>query len=953
MHHPTGHAIGRMTAGFCALLLVAFFIGPAAAQEVKPLKGVALIIGQSRYAHITPLANPANDARAVDRLLTALGFDTRTVSDRDTALLRRDLDRFAEDAQGADVALLYYSGHGIEAGGENYLVPTDADLSALDDAGEKLVPLSTFMERLKSSVPITVLLLDACRTNPFPAGTSLKARGGDQPAPIAAIGLGAPRGMSVVEDQPATESLGVMIGLAAEPGRAALDGEPGQNSPYAAALLKHLSAIKGEEFGTVMRMVTEEVYLATKTRQRPWINESIRRLLYFGGTIEEPGGPSGLITQERRHLLLTISGLPTAERKQVETIAAKDSVPLDALYGVLHSLGIANIPRDPEALEKLLRDQALGIKRLVAERDALQADNLEIKKLAAAAQDALDQGAIATARQFLDQAVKIVEQGRGSTEVAEARVKERRVADARVYGWRADTESLASDYLAAAKDYESAYGLVAKWDDALAWRYKFEVGNALIDEGKRREDMSYIGQAISAYQAALPLVSRERAPQDWGRTVNNLGNALVTLGEQDSGSEKLEQAAIAFRAVLEMLPRNTHPIDWGMTQINIGNVQRALGERETGTARLEEAAASYRAALESLTRNASPFEWAAAQNNLGNVLTLIADRDDGTKHLQEATEAYRMALEVRTREDMPLQWAVTQSNLGMALRSMGAREAGTEMLRASVDAYHSALEELTPKLAPLDWSMAQNNLGNVLTDIGQREGRIDAINEAVTAFRAALQQRRREEVPALWAQTQNNLGSALAIIGQAENDPAALTQSAEALRAVLDVRSREAMPYQWALTQTNLGSVLQMLGNLTNDPRILAEAVDAHRTALLEFTRDRAPQEWLRVQNNLGNALRSLGEREKGTATLNQALAAFRAAFDGLSRDQSPQPWARTQFNIGLTLLSLARRGGGRKTASQAIQAFEAARDVFREARDEKGTQQAESFLAEAHALRH
>src|SRR4029079_14069756 len=143
MHHPNGHAIGRMTAGFCALLLVAFFIGPAAAQEVKPLKGVALIIGQSRYAHITQLANPANHARAVDRLLTALGFDTRTVSDRETALLRRDLDRFAEDAQGADVALLYSSRHGIAAGGENYLVPTDADLSALDDAGEKLVPLST------------------------------------------------------------------------------------------------------------------------------------------------------------------------------------------------------------------------------------------------------------------------------------------------------------------------------------------------------------------------------------------------------------------------------------------------------------------------------------------------------------------------------------------------------------------------------------------------------------------------------------------------------------------------------------------------------------------------------------------------------------------------------------------------------------------------------------------
>ena len=162
--------------------------------EEKSLKGVALVIGQSKYAHIAPLANPANDAREMVKLLSDLGFDARSVSDRDAAKLRRDLERFVEDAEGADVAFLYYSGHGIEAGGENWLVPVDADVSSLENAGEDLVPLSEVMDQLKGVVPVTIMLLDACRTNPFPAGALVKKSPADPGAPIGAGGLTPVRG---------------------------------------------------------------------------------------------------------------------------------------------------------------------------------------------------------------------------------------------------------------------------------------------------------------------------------------------------------------------------------------------------------------------------------------------------------------------------------------------------------------------------------------------------------------------------------------------------------------------------------------------------------------------------------------------------------------------------------------------------------------------------------------
>lgn len=952
MDHPDGHAFRRATAALCAALFALLFICGAAAEEAKPLKGVALIIGQSQYAHITPLTNPDNDARGVDGLLTSLGFDTRTVTDRDTVKLKRDLERFVEDAEGADVALLYYSGHGIESGGENYLVPTDADLAALDDASEKLVPLSAITERLKRIVPVTILLLDACRTNPFPVTATLKAGRDDRPAPIATIGLGAPRGMSVVEDPATRENLGMVIGLAAEPGRAALDGEPGQNSPYAAALIRHLSAIKGEEFGTVMRMITEEVYLSTKTRQRPWINESLRRLLYFGGSPQEAAGNSGLITKERRQLLLTITTLPSAERKQVETIAEKDGVPLDVLYGVLHSLGIADIPKDPEELEKLLRAQAEGVKRMIAERDALKADNPEIKAFAEAAQDALDQGAIATARQFLDQAVKVVELGRPAVEVAEARIKERRIADAKIYGMRADTARLAGDYVAAAGDYESAYALTAKWSDEDAWSYKTQQGHVLVAEGKRRGDRAFIEKAISAYNSALALVDRNKSPEDWGDVVISFGNAFQILAEQDAGPEFLQRAHLAYLAALDVLPRAQYPTEWSVTKINIGNVLQISGEREAGTAALEDAASAYREALETLNRNVSPFEWAGAQNNLGNVLRLIGERVGDTAHLEEAAAAYHAALEVRTRDQMPLQWGVTQNNLGLVLRIMGERQSGTETLKASIATYRLALEELQPDLAPLDWAMAQSNLGTALATLGQRENDLDRLNEAVVAYRAALTRRSREAAPYLWGMTQNNLGSAFALIGERTRNARDFAEAAEAFRSALEERTREKVPYQWATTQSNLGSVLQSLGEQSNDVDILAEAVAAHRAAILELTRERVPQQWSKAQNNLGNALRSLGEREKGTGTLKEALAALKASLEERSREQSPYQWAHTQVNVGLTSLALAQRGAGRKVAQEAIQAFEAALDVYKDAHATQNIAQVESFLAEARALK-
>ena len=143
-------------------------------------------------------------------------------------------------------------------------------------------------------------------------------------------------------------------GLRGRAGKPALDGPPGGNSPYAAALLKQLSANHGYEFGQVMTLVTEEVYLSTDAKQRPWTNGSLRRFLNFGLNPESQAGDDALIRDGRRKLLVQIAATPADLRQSVERVAPTRRVPLAGMYDVLRALGQKNMPKDPEEIDRLL-----------------------------------------------------------------------------------------------------------------------------------------------------------------------------------------------------------------------------------------------------------------------------------------------------------------------------------------------------------------------------------------------------------------------------------------------------------------------------------------------------------------------------------------------------------------------------------------------------------------------
>ena len=123
---------------------------PVRAEE---LRGVALVIGQADYESLNDLGNPLNDARAMDDLLSDLGFDVTRVLDRGGERLKREIEDFVADAKGADVALVYYAGHAVEAAGQNYLVPIDADLATPTSAGESLVSVAALPPRWLRMAP--------------------------------------------------------------------------------------------------------------------------------------------------------------------------------------------------------------------------------------------------------------------------------------------------------------------------------------------------------------------------------------------------------------------------------------------------------------------------------------------------------------------------------------------------------------------------------------------------------------------------------------------------------------------------------------------------------------------------------------------------------------------------------------------------------------------------------
>ncbi|MFL6972719.1 MAG: caspase domain-containing protein [Xanthobacteraceae bacterium] len=249
-----------MPTKFSVLIAVvaALFVLPLSAGAALAQKRVALVIGNSTYQSVARLANPINDAAAIAQMFKNAGFDSVTMR-RDLGVLefKRALREFLDAAQDAEIAVMYYAGHGIQVGDMNYMIPVDARLATENDVQDETVSLDRIMMSLQPAKRLRLVLLDSCRENPFLNRMKVSK---------ATRSLG--RGLARVEPENNT-----LVAYAAKGGQIAQDGA-GENSPFTSALLKHL-AVPGLDVRLALGRVRDEVLKSTANKQEPFVYGSL------------------------------------------------------------------------------------------------------------------------------------------------------------------------------------------------------------------------------------------------------------------------------------------------------------------------------------------------------------------------------------------------------------------------------------------------------------------------------------------------------------------------------------------------------------------------------------------------------------------------------------------------------------------------------------------------------
>ncbi|CCD91873.1 conserved exported hypothetical protein [Bradyrhizobium sp. ORS 375] len=314
----------------------------AAPAQQGPEPRVALVIGNGSYQNAPPLENPDNDAHAVSKLLNSAGFEVITATD----LTQNEMLKVVQDfssrvaAHGPNaVAMVYYAGHGVQLAGENYLIPIDARISAPSDLTTSTVRLVDLMATLEA-VPsrMRIVVLDACRNNPFP---SINDAG---------------RGLAIV-DAPN----GSIVGYSTSPGEEALDGR-GEHSPYTQAFL-NLARQPNLPIEQLFKRVRLQVNQSTDGRQTPWESSSLTSdFTFFGDTLVAAARPA-----DKAPVVQMAADLPSRSVRQAYDYVLSENRPQ------YYREFVAMYPRDP--LADRIRALLAGLVQAAAWHEAVLANS--------------------------------------------------------------------------------------------------------------------------------------------------------------------------------------------------------------------------------------------------------------------------------------------------------------------------------------------------------------------------------------------------------------------------------------------------------------------------------------------------------------------------------------------------------------------------------------------------
>lgn len=663
---------------YLAVILAIFFVSAAHAE-----RRVALILAADDYRNVRPLKNAVNDSRTIESALKKLGFDVTTEANRDLKRMRRALEDFRDDAAGADVALIYFSGHGVEIAGDNRLLPVDADPSSLDRLKATTLPLEEVRETVTAVGKIGLVVLDACRNDPF--GQSGGSESGDSKS-------GEGRGVLSIapevkaEAKPGLGRMGraenVLFAFSAAPGQTASDGASG-NSEFSAALARFLPT-DGLEIRSVLTLVQQQVYDLSRGKQLPYVESGLPQL-FFAAQASKDALP------ERDRLLLAMADVTPDLRVEVEAVAANADMPLAPLYAAL-------ITSDGKAMEPRQRRQKLqeaadAFTKVRADLRNFASSDPQVTALRQRAEAQLALGSFDEARALLGKAADIDGKSRDDLKT---RFIERTLSEATTHYLAGGASRAQLRYDLAIEDYRKAVALYADVegfhipDDA---RYQQTLSWELI--GTLETTVGHLQEAGKAFDSMVQSAEKRAAAEpdkidhqrDLAVAQNKVADVKKAVGDTAGAIALYEQALATMKAILEKEPTLGYLRDYAVCFNRIGDAMRGSGDGPG-------ALANYRSALkvaEFLVEKAPDDDGfrrdlSVSHSKVGLALRLTNDLE-GSIAEYEVSLQITEALTKKMPDDAELQRDITVSltAIGDLQRLTGHNEKAFEPYQRSVD----------------------------------------------------------------------------------------------------------------------------------------------------------------------------------------------------------------------------------------------------------------------------
>jgi uncharacterized caspase-like protein len=628
---------------------------------------VALVIADDDYRLIRPLANPVHDGEAMEAALKKLGFEVVLETNRDLRRMRRALDDFREDAKGADVALVYFSGHGVEMSGDNRLLPIDADASSLDALEKTSLPLEEVRDAVAATAKVGLIVLDACRSDPF-SGTASDGRGATSLAKDVADKV-----------RPGLGRIGraenILFAFSAAPGDTAADGT-GQNSPFTTALTKYLGT-DGLEIRSVLTLVQQEVYNLSRGKQLPYVESGLPKLFFAAAAKDQ--------LPERERLLLAMADVTPEMRGEVEQIASDADMPLAPLYGALISADASHLSAD--SLNARLRQAADAFVTVRSEMKTLASDDPQVTELRRQAEEQLSLGVFDGARAILAKAADIDNVSRNALK---ANFVSRTLSEAATRFLSGGAARADLDYTTAIKDYESVLALYGE-----------------------------------AGQTSLTLDDADRQI----RTLDELGKLYTLVGNTDAAGRAFAALVsnLGLRSGRETDPSVRR--DFAVSHIKLGNIRLAQGDLPAALQNYQTARTMLRDLTATEPDHLPWFgDFAMADDKIGNVLVTQGDLADAAQVYQESLSIKKqLANNEPERADLQRDLTISYDEIGALARTAGqldnAQAAYEESLKIRL-----ALAEKEPQDAERqrDVSVSHDTLGDLLRERGDAEGALSA-----------------------------------------------------------------------------------------------------------------------------------------------------------------------------------------------------------------------------------